>query len=558
VTVRRLTDQVGLEEAPALSPDGRAIAFVAIANGHRQVRVRLIDSGAEVALTSDDIDQFAPRWAPDSAALIYYTPGRTPGDAGTIWETPALPGPSRRLVEAIAPGDLSRDGSQIAFIRFREGAPQLMVALRDGSSERMISRLPPGAYSNLRLSPDGRRALYIHELGGSNFGTEVMVSDLAGGDPHLVTGDDNAQGAAWLRDGSRLVISSSRGSVSQYPPTYNLWEVSLDGARRTQLTFGESAYTFPDVGWQGGIVVSRIRSQADVWKLPTTLSPQENVQQAVRITRQTGAVQTVTVSPDESDVAFLSDSGGHANVWVARVADGTMRPLTREFDPKVIVAVPYWSPRGDWINYLSNRNSSTGGVTLWVTRPDGSQARDLGIAGAWVCWSSDGEWMYFSAVGSGQAQVIQKVRVDGGTPVTVRSDNAIGCAVAPDNSALYYASILRQAGGGWDLEVRAARPETGPSTVIGRVAASRVPATAVNFQIYPSPDGRWLAAPLLDGSTTNIWTLAIATGEWRRLTDFGARNVVIARRIAWSRDGRHLYASVADVDADIVMLDGLR
>ncbi len=359
-------------------------------------------------------------------------------------------------------------------------------------------------------------------------------------------------------DGSALVVSSSRGSLNQYPPTYSLWELSLDGTRQTQLTFGESSYEFPDVGRESGIVVSRVRSQSDVWKFPTTFAPAENVRQAVRTTHQTGPVQTLTLSPDESEVAFLSDSGGHANVWVARVADGTMRPLTREFDPKVIVAVPYWSPRGDWINYLSNRNSPNGDVTLWLTRPDGSQARDLGIVGAWVCWSSDGQWMYYSTLGPSSVQLIRKVRVDGGEPVAVRDDNAIGCSVASDGSALYYARILRQAGGGWDFEVRAARPESGPSTVIGRVAASRVPATAVNFQVYLSTDGQSLATPLMDGSTTNLWTLSVKTGEWRRLTDFGTRNVMITRRIAWSRDGRHIYASVADVDSDIVMLAGLR
>ena len=30
----------------------------------------------------------------------------------------------------------------------------------------------------------------------------------------------------------------------------------------------------------------------------------------------------------------------------------------------------------------------------------------------------------------------------------------------------------------------------------------------------------------------------------------------VARRIEWSRDGRSLYASLSDVDADIVMLSG--
>ena len=115
-------------------------------------------------------------------------------------------------------------------------------------------------------------------------------------------------------------------------------------------------------------------------------------------------------------------------------------------------------------------------------KPDGSQARNLGIVGAWVCWSSDGRWMYYSDWDR-RASTIRKVPVDGGEPVAVRDDNAIGCNRSPDDSALYYARILRQAGGGWDFEMRAARPEDGPSRVIGRVAASRVPAGAVNFQV---------------------------------------------------------------------------
>ena len=93
--------------------------------------------------------------------------------------------------------------------------------------------------------------------------------------------------------------------------------------------------------------------------------------------------------------------------------------------------------------------------------------------------------------------------------------------------------------------------------MLGYVAGTRVPATAVNFHAFLSPDGQWLAMPLLDGATTNIWALSTTTGEWRRLTDFGERNVMIARRIAWSNDGQSIYASVSDVDADIVLMAGL-
>ena len=343
----------------------------------------------------------------------------------------------------------------------------------------------------------------------------------------------------------------------QYPPTYNLWSVPLDGAPPSQLTFSESSFEFPDVGSNGSLVVSRVRAQSDVWKFPVGGAPADNAKQGVRITRQTGLLQTVTVSPDESEVAFLSDNGGHANVWTARVPDGEMRPITREFDPRLIVAVPVWSPRGDWITFLSNRTSGSRDVTMWLAKPDGSELRNLGIFGVWVCWSADGEWLYFTATSNDGVYHLRKVRRDGGDVQTVRDDDVIGCSAAPDASAMYYAHILQQAGT-WDFEVRVARPENGQSTLLGRVSGTRVPTGATNFHALVSADGRWLATPLLDGATTNLWALPATGGEWRKLTDFGQRNVVIARRIAWAKDSAHIYASVSDVDSDIVMLAGLK
>src|SRR4029077_17258789 len=43
---RRLTDFVGMEEFPALSPDGKSVAFTADLGGRRQVWVRLLSAGA--------------------------------------------------------------------------------------------------------------------------------------------------------------------------------------------------------------------------------------------------------------------------------------------------------------------------------------------------------------------------------------------------------------------------------------------------------------------------------------------------------------------------------
>ena len=72
-----------------------------------------------------------------------------------------------------------------------------------------------------------------------------------------------------------------------------------------------------------------------------------------------------------------------------------------------------------------------------------------------------------------------------------------------------------------------------------------------------SADGRWLALPLTDGFTTNIWAVSTANGEWRQVTDFGDRAIFIARKVAWSPDGRHVLAAIGEGDADVVLLDGL-
>jgi Tol biopolymer transport system component len=556
ITVRRLTDLVGLEEAPALSPDGASIAFVSTAGGRRQIWVRTTASGAQLQVTHEAVDHFGPRWL-SADTLIYYTPGPQAGEQGTIWERTVLPGSVRRLAASLGPGDASHDGRNVAFFRFHQGAPELVVAARDGTAMRTLTKLPPGAFFNVRWSPDDRRLMYFHEVGGAQFDTSAWVIDASGGAPRKVSDGLILQGATWRPDGSGLILSSSRGSLMQYPPTFNLWDLPLDGTSESQLTFGEASYESPDIGSLGRLVVSRVRASADVWKFPVTGAPEDNVRRGVRITRQTSLIQTLTLSPDESEVAYLSDIGGQANVWVTRVATGESRPLTQEFDPRVFVAVPFWSPRGDWINYLSNRTTRSADVTLWVSKPDGSEKRDLGPVGAWVCWSGDGRWVYYSAFNSEKTLELRKVGVDGGAPVTVRTDDAVGCAVAPDGSALYYAKILRQSGGGWDFEVRVARPESGESRPLARVPGARVPVAAVNFQAYLSPDGRSLATPLVDGATTNLWAFATDTGAMRPLTDFGTRNVVIARRIGWSRDGAFIYASVADVDSDIVMLTGL-
>ena len=133
-------------------------------------------------------------------------------------------------------------------------------------------------------------------------------------------------------------------------------------------------YVEPDVHQSGKLLVSRIRGQSDVWRFPIGGSAAENTRDAVRITRQTGQAQTPSISPDGTEVVYLSDNGGHGNLWIARTDGSSVRQVTFERDPDVVLGVPMWSPSGDWIVFIV---APSGVSSLWAIRPDGSGLHEV-------------------------------------------------------------------------------------------------------------------------------------------------------------------------------------
>lgn len=337
-----------------------------------------------------------------------------------------------------------------------------------------------------------------------------------------------------------------------YLPTYNLWQLRLADKNPRQLTFGEVSYLDPHVNASGTVVASRMRIQLNIWKIPVGGSGVGNVRRAVQITKQTGQVHTPSLGPGDREIVYLSDSGGHANVWVARSDGSDSRQITFERDPAVGVAVPIWSPNGKSIAFVSSKNEPLGGWGLWLVNPDGSNLRHLPKTGGGACWGRDSRWIYYTRLVEGVYHV-EKIPVEGGQSLTVRSDNASSPAVDSGGSALYYVAV-----GASDCEIRVARPENGPSALLAHIAGALVsPEERLNLQPYLSPDGKWLAVLLRDGLSTNIWAIPTSGGPMRRLTDFGSRRVFISRRVAWSSDSKSVYAPVGDADADVVLLDGL-
>jgi len=547
VQVERITDFVGVKESPAISPDGKTMAFVAPVNGRKQIWIRLLAGGAPLQLTHDDADHETPRWMPDSSSLIYFTPNPSPAEPGTIWELSALGGVARKVASAMSRGDISHDGQRIATFQLRGADLALVTISLDGSMLREIKRFPKVyGYDLPRWSPDDRWIAYVRGW-GYLFDFVIQVIHVEGGEPRDVAHGEILRGFSWLPDSFHLVYSSSSGSTILYPPIFNLRITGRTGNGDRQLTFGEVSYVEPDVVVER-LAASRVRIQSDIWRFQVSGSPQQNTKNALRITHQSGQSQTPSVSPDGKELVYLSDNGGHGNLWVSTTDGSRTRQITFEHDPAVVIGVPIWSPAGDRIVFILTRQGRTG---EWVVSSDGSNLRQVVTLGSGASWSADGKWLYY-----GKERCVEKIPVAGGPAERVRCQHNPGVAsLSPDGSTLYYYDSVENAVDG--VGIWKARPENGPSELLATIPSSRLPFDGWLWQQVLSPDGNWLAAPLLDRGTSNLWVQPVNGGPMRQLTDFGERSVLIVRRVSWSPDGKYIYAAVADTDTDIVLLEGL-
>ena len=145
---------------PALSPDGRMLAFIRGAStfvAPGQLYVKLLPDGEPVQLTHDDFPKMGPVFSPDGGRIAY-----TVNDADTYdsWGVPALHGEPRRWLRNasgtwIAPNDLLfsevKTGIHMAIVRSSEARANvrdLYVPAQEG-----------GMAHRSAVSPDRTRVL---------------------------------------------------------------------------------------------------------------------------------------------------------------------------------------------------------------------------------------------------------------------------------------------------------------------------------------------------------------------------------------------------------------
>ena len=461
--VKPLTTYSGIESEPALSPDGKQIAFSW--DGPKQdnydIWVHLVESGAALRVTNDPAPDHAPAWSPDGQQLAFLR-----NDA--IYLIPAIGGVERKLAQlpkgtqfqnlaAAISLSWSPDGRFLAFNSNVDGAPNIWVVSTDSGEKHSVSRPPTGYYMELSpaFSPDGRTLAYIRAR--DSYSRTVVMQDLGhdanplGPAREITPYDRRIEQLAWQPDG-RAVIVSARVMGERT----GLFRLTVGGVLQP-LGIDSGILLWPTLSHTGNRLAYQKREvDTNIYRMdgPGPEGGPRPVSElhVAAVIDSTARDREPSLSPDGHHLAFNSDRLGWLEIHVAG-ADGSSPVALTNLGPTA-VGSPRWSPDSQTIVFDRYENGhsmiytigSGGGKPNRVTS---EKFRDFRPS-----FSRDGKWIYFSSNRSGQVEV-WKVLATGGDPQQVTKNSGIEPFESPDGKLLYYTTSQ----GLWAMPVSGGEPK---------------------------------------------------------------------------------------------------
>ena len=415
---------------PAWSADGKTIAYVADADGVRQVFTRSISSSQRAQITHSLFDCRDPFWARDGSRIFYIS---NAAEGYGVWSVGAAGGPAESVIRNADSAALSPDGHTLAILRSdeRDTYLQLWLSSPPEAEPKRYAREPFATqqFSDafMRFAPDSSKlAVWARTWQSGVPGPKLWIVPVGDIPPHLVAdvpevlSTNNPPRFDWLADNRRIVAGVERSAVQGV----HLWVVDTQSGDMRPLTSGAGGENTPAVSPDGRrIAYATQDTNFDLIEVPVDGSSPRQLLATSRNESEPGW------SPVSAQYAFVTDRNGRPEIWL-RSRDGAWeRPLVTDesFAHEVThtFRLPVFSPDGQRIAF--ERVTNTGAV-LWIATLAGGppvQATKgepgLFISNYSPTWSPDGEWIAFVDVRPGKWS-LAKVRVGTGSHPQILHD----------------------------------------------------------------------------------------------------------------------------------------
>ncbi len=295
-----------------------------------------------------------------SATPTLRTP--TPAATSTSTSTPTST-PSAESTASVRPTSAPSLRGKIYFPVF-DPSPERrtfdihVVDLASGERGIMV-----GQASQPALSANGQR-LAFRSWDPGNRG--ISVRELTEEKTWAWVGYHEAEHPSWSPDGQSVVFASQQESDRQWR-LYHTWGMEIELLKREGAdVFGRVPIWAPD----GRIIY---------WECPLgSCGLYAMHSDGTGLTRLTSSEHDMApaISPDRSQVAFMSDRDGNWDIYVVQAQEAGTEPQEprRLAGSEARDGLPTWSPTGSWIAFVSERS---GVWAVWAVRRDGSGIRKL-------------------------------------------------------------------------------------------------------------------------------------------------------------------------------------
>ena len=538
----QLTDFNGVEQAAAISRDGRFVAFLSDRDGQTDVWVTQVGSGEFHNLTRGAAGELINPsvrtldFSPDGSLVTFWTrrlnaSGRS--EIG-IWAIPVVGGAPRLYLDGVAEHRWSDDGARMVYHTPGPGDPMFVRDGSDQSSGRQIFVGPAGLHDHFVCwSPDGAFVYFVQ--GGVNDRMDIWRIEPSGGTPERITYHNTAVTHPVFLDPRRLLyLATDRDRSGPW-----IYSIDVERRRAERASAGIDRFTSLSGSRDGRrLVATHATPRRTLWRVSLGAEPATSADaRALTLTTGNGS------SPRFGNgfLLYVSSTGTGDSIW--KLLGGSANQVWTAPDMRV-VGPPALSRDGQQVAFSTR--GGDGNTRLWIVNIDGTSARTIPVSfelqGA-PAWAPDGRSVTIGGVVDGVPNLFAVPR-DGNPPARLLTDQSSDPAWSPDGTLLLFSG----ADVGTTFRLKAVDAQGGHPREIPELTLTRGGRRVVFIAGKPS-----LVFMRGDMRHKDLWMVDLDTGAERQLTSFAPGFDI--RDFDITPDGRELIVEQVQEHSNIVLLE---